>query len=43
VPAHDHEVRLGVGDVFVGGAVHVAAAERAADTQLRMAGADEIA
>ncbi len=42
MPAHDHEVRFGVGEVVVGGTVDVTPAERAADTQLRMPGADQV-
>ena len=42
VPAHDHQVRLGLGEVVVGRTVDVAAAQRAADTQLRVPGADEV-
>jgi hypothetical protein len=43
VPSHEREVLLCLGEILLGRPVDVAAAKGPADTQLRPAGADEIA
>ncbi len=43
MPAHDHDTRLGLVEIGVGGAVDVAAPQRTANPELGTPGTDEVA